>query len=68
LSVSSPTYSLHSLLEVGRSTSNYAEGGLGTNKAAVDEEDITEYLRSHTEELDLAGECEESRGDLVQYG
>ncbi len=40
----------------------------GTDEAAVDEEDITEYLRSHTEKLDLAGEIEEWREELVRYG
>ncbi len=40
----------------------------GTDEAAVDEEETIEYLRSHTEELDLAGEMEEWRDDLVQYG
>ena len=42
--------------------------GFGTDEAAVDEEDTTEYLRSHTEELDLAGEIEEWREELVRYG
>jgi len=28
----------------------------------------TEYLRSHTEELDLPGEIEEWREELVRYG
>ncbi|AZQ15758.1 type II toxin-antitoxin system death-on-curing family toxin [Halorubrum sp. PV6] len=40
----------------------------GTDEAAVDEEDTTEYLRFHTEELDLAGEIDEWRDELVQYG
>ncbi|MFC5278099.1 type II toxin-antitoxin system death-on-curing family toxin [Halorubrum rubrum] len=40
----------------------------GTDEVAVDEEDTTEYLRSHTEELDLAGEIEERREELVRYG
>jgi len=40
----------------------------GTDEAAVDEEDTTKYLRSHTEELDLAGEIEEWREELVRYG
>ncbi|WP_058367345.1 type II toxin-antitoxin system death-on-curing family toxin [Haloparvum sedimenti] len=40
----------------------------GTDEAAVDEEDATEYLRSRTEELDLAGEIEEWREELVRYG
>ncbi|WP_435097697.1 type II toxin-antitoxin system death-on-curing family toxin [Halorubrum sp. N11] len=40
----------------------------GTDEAAVDEEDTTEYLRSHTEELDLVGEIGEWRDELVRYG
>jgi death-on-curing protein len=40
----------------------------GADEAAVDEEETVEYLRSHTEELDLAGEIEEWRDDLIQYG
>lgn len=40
----------------------------GTDEAAVDEEETIEYLRFHTEELDLAGEIEEWRDDLIQYG
>lgn len=39
-----------------------------TDEAAVDEEKTIEYLRSQTEEMDLAGEIEEWREDLVQYG
>lgn len=41
---------------------------LGTDEATVDEERTIEYLRSHTEELDLIGEIEDWREDLVQYG
>jgi death-on-curing protein len=40
----------------------------GTDEAAVDEEETIEYLRSHTEELDLVGEIEQWRDDLIQYG
>jgi death-on-curing protein len=40
----------------------------GTDEAAVDEEETVEYLRSHTEALDLVGEIEEWREDLIQYG
>jgi len=40
----------------------------GTDEAAVDEEETVEYLRFHTKELDLAGEIEEWRDDLIQYG
>jgi death-on-curing protein len=42
--------------------------GFGTDEAAVDEADTTEYLRSHTEELDLAGEIDEWRDEPVKYG
>lgn len=40
----------------------------GTDEATVDEERTIEYLRSHTEELDLIGEIEDWREDLVQHG
>ena len=40
----------------------------GTDEGAVDEGETVEYLRIHTEELDLAGEIEEWRDDLIQYG
>jgi len=40
----------------------------GVDEATVDEEETVEYLRSHTEKLDLAGEIEEWRDDLIQYG
>jgi death-on-curing protein len=40
----------------------------GTDEAAVDEEETVEYLRDHTEEMDLAGEIEEWRDDLIRYG
>jgi len=40
----------------------------GTDEAAVDEEETTDYLRSHTDALDLAGEIEAWRDDLVRYG
>jgi len=42
--------------------------GFGTDEAAVDEEETTDYLRSHTEALDLADEIEEWRDELVRYG
>lgn len=41
---------------------------LGTDEAAVDKKETTDYLRSHTEELDLAGEIEAWRDELVRYG
>ncbi|QUO48183.1 MULTISPECIES: type II toxin-antitoxin system death-on-curing family toxin [Halorubrum] len=40
----------------------------GTDEAAVDEGDTTEYLRSHTKEMDLAGEIDDWRDELVTYG
>lgn len=40
----------------------------GTDEAAVDTEETVEYLREHTEKMDLAGEIEEWRDDLIQYG
>jgi len=40
----------------------------GTDEATVDEERTIEYLRTYTEELDLIGEIEDWREDLIQYG
>lgn len=40
----------------------------GTDERAVSETEIVEYLRSHTEEMDLAGEIEAWRDELVQHG
>ena len=40
----------------------------GTDDGAVDTEETIEYLRIYTETLDLAGEIEEWRDDLIQYG
>ena len=40
----------------------------GTDEAAVDEQQGIEYLRSRTEEMNLAGEIETLREDLIQYG
>ena len=40
----------------------------GTDESAVDEEEVLEYLRSHTEALNLDGEIEKWRDELVQYG
>jgi death-on-curing protein len=40
----------------------------GTDETAVDEAETVEYLRSHTGELDLRGEIEDWREDLIQYG
>ena len=40
----------------------------GTDEQAVDDRETISYLRSHTEQLDLAGEIETWRDDLVRYG
>lgn len=40
----------------------------GTDERTVSEAETVEYLRAHTEELDLAGEIERWREDLLQYG
>jgi death-on-curing protein len=40
----------------------------GTDEATVDETETVEYLRSHTEPVDLIGEIEDWREDLIQYG
>lgn len=40
----------------------------GTDERTVGEADVDEYLRTHTEELDLAGEIDRWREDLLQYG
>lgn len=40
----------------------------GTDEAAVDNEEVTDYLRSHIEALDLAGEIEAWRDELVRHG
>ncbi|MFC6992427.1 type II toxin-antitoxin system death-on-curing family toxin [Haladaptatus sp. GCM10025707] len=40
----------------------------GTDEATVDEAEVVDYLRSHTKEIDLAGEIEEWRADLIRYG
>jgi death-on-curing protein len=40
----------------------------GTDEAAVDKVETVEYLESHTEEIDLAGEIEQWRDDLIRYG
>jgi death-on-curing protein len=41
---------------------------LGTDEATVEEATVIEYLRSQSEEIDLAGEIEEWRDDLIRYG
>ena len=40
----------------------------GTDEAAVDEDEVLEYLRTHTTEVDLNEVVERWRGDLVEYG
>jgi death-on-curing protein len=40
----------------------------GADEAAVDEVETVEYLESHTKEIDLAGEIEQWRDDLIRYG
>jgi len=40
----------------------------GTDQASVDEAETVEYLRSHTKDIDLAGEIEQWRDDLIRYG
>ncbi|MXR19224.1 type II toxin-antitoxin system death-on-curing family toxin [Halobacterium bonnevillei] len=40
----------------------------GTDERTVSEEETVEYLRAHTEPLDLVGEIEQWRDDLLQYG
>lgn len=40
----------------------------GTDETSVDETETVEYLRTHTEDIDLAGEIEAWREDLIQYG
>jgi len=40
----------------------------GTDQMAVDEAEAVDYLRSQTAEIDLEGEIEAWRDDLVQFG
>ncbi|GGN23606.1 type II toxin-antitoxin system death-on-curing family toxin [Halarchaeum nitratireducens] len=40
----------------------------GTDEATVDEGETIDYLRSQTENIDLAGEIEQWRDDIIQYG
>lgn len=40
----------------------------GTDEQAVNEEETISYLKSHTEQLDLAGEIADWRDDLIEYG
>lgn len=40
----------------------------GTDETTVDEEDVIEYLRTHTTEVDLDEVFAQWRGELVEYG
>jgi len=40
----------------------------GTDEEAVEEQQTISYLQSHTEQLDLVGEIERWREDLIRYG
>lgn len=40
----------------------------GTDQETVEEEAVIQYLEAHTESIDLAGEIETWRADLVQLG
>jgi len=40
----------------------------GIDEKAVDEDDVLEYLRAHTSEVDLNEVVKRWRGDLVEYG
>jgi len=40
----------------------------GTDEGAVDRDGVLEYLRTHTEEIDLRNEVSELQEELVQYG
>lgn len=40
----------------------------GTDQTAVDEAETVSYLQSHTADIDLEGEIEQWREDLIQYG
>lgn len=40
----------------------------GTDEATVDEAEVVGYLRARTEEIDLVGELEAWRDDLIRYG
>jgi len=40
----------------------------GTDEGAVEEQQTISYLQSHTEQLDLVGEIEAWREDLIRYG
>ncbi len=40
----------------------------GTDQETVEEDTVVQYLEAHTESIDLAGEIETWRPDLVQFG
>jgi death on curing protein len=40
----------------------------GTDERTVERSAVVDYLRSHTEEIDLVGEIEAWREDLIAYG
>ena len=40
----------------------------GIDEEAVEEQQTISYLQSHTEQLDLVGEIERWREDLIRYG
>jgi len=40
----------------------------GTDKGAVEVQQTISYLQSHTEQLDLVGEIDTCREDLIRYG
>jgi len=40
----------------------------GTDETTVDEDDVLEYLQTHTTQVDLNEVVERWRGDLVEYG
>lgn len=40
----------------------------GTDESTVEADETIEYLRSHTDQLDLAGEIDAWREDLIRYG
>jgi death-on-curing protein len=41
---------------------------LGSDESAVDAAEGIDYLQTHTEEIDLAGEIETWRDELIEYG
>jgi death-on-curing protein len=41
---------------------------VATDETKVDEAETIEYLRTHTQEIDLGGEIDDWRDELIQYG